>query len=374
VLARTRPIESPARAIGGRPARDPVDLASRAARPFPSARAPGIPAPAGECAQMSLEADRHRSIAALRRAIPYLRLFQGKVFVIKAGGEVFQAQNGLRQLLEQVGILHQLGIRSVVVHGGGAQATALADRLGLETRFVEGRRVTDEAMLSVTTMVLNGSINTSLVATCRSLGVPALGLSGVDAGFIRARRRPPRRLESGESVDYGFVGDIVSVDVAVIQKLHGEGFLPIVSPISADDQGVLLNINADVVAAHLAKELKAEKLIFVASVPGILRDVKDPSSLISYVDVKGLNELQEAGLIKDGMLPKVASIKDALYGGVHRVHVISHKVQDSLLTEIFTNEGSGTLVVLDTRELAPEETAAGSHIAAILRSAEGPRR
>jgi acetylglutamate kinase len=322
---------------------------------------------------MSVESERHLAIAALRRAIPYLRLFQGKVFVIKAGGEVFAAPNGLRNLLEQVGILHQLGIRIVVVHGGGTQATTMAEKLGVETRFVEGRRVTDEAMLGVSTMVLNGSLNTSLVATCRALGVPALGLSGVDAGFIRARKRPVRRLDNGDSVDYGFVGDIVSVDVGVITKLHAEGFLPIVSPISADDNGTLLNINADVVAAHLAKELKAEKLILVTGVPGILRDVGDPGSLVSYTDVKGINALLETGAIKDGMLPKVASIKDALYGGVARVHVISHKIGDSLLTEVFTNEGSGTLVVLDTKELAPEETASGARLAMMLDKGQGAK-
>ncbi len=315
---------------------------------------------------MTHEHDRPAAIRALRQAIPYLRLFQGRVFVIKGGGEVFTTPEGTRALMEQVGVLHQVGIKVVVVHGGGAQATALAERLGFEQRFVDGRRVTDAATLNVTTMVLNGSVNTGIVAQCRALGIPALGLSGVDAGLIRARRRPPRRVESGETVDYGFVGDIVSVDVGALRRLLDDGFVPIVSPISADDQGTILNINADVVAASLAREMKAEKLMFVAGVNGILRDVNDPSTLVSYTDVRGLNQLQEAGSIHGGMLPKVAAIKDALYGGVQRVHVISSKVVDSLLTEVFTNEGSGTLVVHDTKELLPEEAQPPTRVQTLL--------
>lgn len=320
---------------------------------------------------MTLDHERTVAITALRRAIPYLRLYQGRIFVIKGGGEVFATPQATRSLLEQVGVLSQMGIRCVVVHGGGAQSTKLAERLGLETRFVEGRRVTDAATLEVATMVLNGALNTNLVATCRALGISAIGLSGVDGGLIRARKRPPRRLENGEMVDYGFVGDVVSVDTSVLSRLLEQGCVPIVSPLSADDQGTVLNINADVVAAQLARELKAEKLVLVTSVAGILRDISDPSSLISYTDIKGLIGLQESGAVKDGMLPKTAAIKDALYGGVARVHVISHKVQDSLLMEVFTNEGSGTLVVHDTKELLPEEIQPPTHVENLLRKTSG---
>ncbi|MAG54865.1 MAG: acetylglutamate kinase [Planctomycetes bacterium] len=303
---------------------------------------------------MTTEHDRGITITAIRSAVPYLRLYQGRTFVIKAGGDVFQSRETTRALMEQVGVLHQLGIRIILVHGGGGQATDLAGRLGVESRFVEGRRVTDREMREVATMTLNGSVNTAIVAVCRELEVPALGISGVDAGLVRARRRPPR-LVAGEDVDYGYVGDIVSVETGVLERILSDGFVPIVSPLSADDSGEVLNINADVIAARLAKELKAEKLVVVTSAPGILERSDDPQSLVSYTDVKGLNDLQEKGALEGGMIPKVTAIKDALYGGVTRVHVISWKVRDALLLEVFTNDGCGTLVVLDTKELRPEE-------------------
>ena len=305
---------------------------------------------------MTTEHDRRIAITALRAAVPYLRLFQGKTFVVKAGGEVVADQERTAVLMEQVGILHRLGIRVVVVHGGGGQATELAGKLGLETRFVQGRRVTDGPTREVATMVLNGSVNTQVVAVCRRLGVPALGISGVDAGLVHARRRPPVEMEGEGEVDYGFVGDVVSVEAGVLERILDDRFVPVVSPLSADEDGEVLNVNADVVAARLAMAMRAEKLVLLTGAHGILEDRDDPSSLVSYTDVKGLGALHEAGVLEGGMLPKVTAIKDALTGGVARVHVISHKVRDSLLLEIFTNEGSGTLVVMDTESLLPEET------------------
>ncbi len=305
---------------------------------------------------MTTEHDRRVAITALRAAVPYLRLFQGKTFVIKAGGEVVADGERTAALMEQVGILHRLGIRVVVVHGGGGQATSLASRLGLETRFVEGRRVTDGPTLEVATMTLNGSVNTAIVAVCRRLGVPALGISGVDAGLVLARRRPPVEIEGEGEVDYGYVGDVVSVRAGVLRRILEERFVPVVSPLSADAEGEVLNVNADVIASRLAMEMKAEKLILLTGAPGILEDPADPTSLVSYTDLKGLEALRQAGALEGGMLPKVTSIKAALAGGVSRVHVISHKVRDSLLLEVFTNEGSGTLVVTDTESLLPEET------------------
>ncbi|MCP3958470.1 MAG: acetylglutamate kinase [bacterium] len=295
-------------------------------------------------------------MAALRAAEPYLRLFQGRTFVVKAGGQVVANRRRISALMEQVGLLHRLGIRVVVVHGGGGQATELAGKLGLETRFVEGRRVTDAATRDVATMTFNGSINTQVVAVCRELGVPALGISGVDAGLVRARRRPPVAIEGEGEVDFGYVGDIVSVRSGVLKRILDEHFVPVVSPLSADDHGEVLNVNADVVASRLAREMEAEKLILLTEAPGILEDSGDPSSLVSYTDAKGLDALEQAGALAGGMLPKVTAIRDALAGGVSRVHVISWKVRDSLLLEVFTNEGSGTLVVQDTQSLRPEET------------------
>jgi acetylglutamate kinase len=295
-------------------------------------------------------------ITALRHALPYLRIFKNKVFVLKAGGDAFFTLESTRALMEQIGILHQVGIRVVLVHGGGPQSTALAKRLGLATQMVEGRRVTDAETLEVSTMVLNGEINTRIVAVCRALGIPAIGLSGVDGGLIKATRRPPVQV-AGQTVDYGFVGDILGLDTSILLKQLDNDLVPIVSPLSADDHGTLLNINADTVAAMIACELKAEKFVMATGTPGILESLDDPRSLISYVDRAGLRRLRDEGKISGGMLPKAAAIERALSGGVPRVHVISYAQPDSLLLEVFTNEGTGTLVVNDTKALRPEEQA-----------------
>jgi acetylglutamate kinase len=296
-------------------------------------------------------------VTALRHAVPYLRVYKRKVFVLKAGGDAFVSAETTRALMEQIGILHQVGIRVVLVHGGGPQSTALSTRLGLATEMVDGRRVTDAQTLEVSTMVLNGEINTRIVAMCRALDIPAIGISGVDGGLIKATKRPPvqRGDAPDETVDYGFVGDIHSIDASIIVKLLDNDLVPIVSPLSSDDHGTLLNINADTVAAAIACELRAEKFLLATGAPGILETLGDPRSLISYVDRAGLRRLREEGRISGGMLPKVAAIERALSGGVPRVHVISYTQADSLLLEVFTNEGTGTLVVNDVEHLRPEE-------------------
>ena len=304
---------------------------------------------------MSANRDRAAVVSALKHAAPYIRLFKSKVFVLKAGGEVFADAAKTRALLEQVGLLYQVGIRVVLVHGGGPQFTRLAKALGHETEFVDGRRVTDENSLHVATMVLNGQINTQILAACRELEIPAVGLSGVDAGLIRAKRRPPVKQDKGDAVDYGFVGDIDSVDASVLHKQLDNGLMPVVSPLSSDASGTLLNINADTVAAAIAAELNAEKLILATGAPGILDNKDDPQSLISYIDRDGLRKLQSSGKLADGMLPKAAAIDAAISNGVSRVHIISYNLPDSLLLEVFTNEGTGTLVVNDIAALTLAE-------------------
>jgi len=294
-------------------------------------------------------------VSALKHAAPYIRLFKGKVFVLKAGGEIFADKAATTALMEQVGLLHQVGIRVVVVHGGGPQSTELATALGVDTTFVDGRRVTDDATLDVAMMVLNGQINTRVLASCRDLQIPAVGISGVDAGLIRAHKRPPVDRGDDTPLDYGFVGDIDSVDADILKKQLDNGLMPVVSPLSCDESGTLLNINADTVAAAIAAELDAEKLILMTGAPGVLEDVNDPQSLISYIDRKHLDKLRDTGKLADGMLPKAAAIDSALANGVQRVHVISYNVPDSLLLEVFTNEGTGTLVVNDIAALTPAE-------------------
>ena len=309
---------------------------------------------------MHTRGERAIAVTALKAAVPYIRMFKRKVFVVKAGGAVFGDEESTRELIEQIGILHEVGIRVVLVHGGGEQSTALAKALDVPAQFVEGRRVTDEHSLEIATMVLNGIINTRVLAICRDIGLPAIGMSGVDAGLIHAHRRPPVPLQdqSGGTVDYGFVGDIDSVDSDVLQRQLDADFLPIISPLSADEDGTVLNINADTVAAAIASALKAEKLILVTGAPGILDDPADPASLVSYLDLADLERMRSEGRLAAGMKPKADAIKFAVRGGVPRVHVISWQVPDSLLLEVFTNEGTGTLVVEDTRSLTPEEQAA----------------
>jgi acetylglutamate kinase len=297
------------------------------------------------------------AVRALKSAAPYIRMYKGKVFVIKAGGAVFADEASTRTLIEQVAILHQVGIKVVLVHGGGPQLDDVQSALGIETRMVAGRRVTDSETIGVTAMVLNGSINTRILAICRELAIEAIGISGVDAGLIRAHKRPPVSVSqsSGETVDYGFVGDIDAVNAAVLDKLLDNGLMPVVSPLSADSHGTLLNINADTVAAAIGGALSAEKLVLCTGAPGILERLEDPSSVISYTDVKGLKALRDQGSLQGGMLPKASAIEAAIRGGVRRVHVISYKSSDSLLAEIFTNEGTGTLVVADLNALSPAE-------------------
>jgi acetylglutamate kinase len=295
------------------------------------------------------------AIRSLRSAAPYIRMYKGKTFVVKAGGGVFADPAGVRGLIEQIAILHYFGVRVVFVHGGGPQLTEITEALGVPTRMVQGRRVTDQKAIDATSMVLNGLINTKLLALCREMNVDAVGISGVDAGLIRAHKRAPVRIDTGETVDYGFVGDIDAVDTAVLTKLLDNGLMPVISPLSADENGTLLNINADTVAASIGAALAAEKLLLCTGAPGILERVDDPSSIISYTDLAGLKRLRDEKKIVDGMLPKAKAIEDAIRGGVRRVHVMSYKSPEGILAEVFTNEGAGTLIVADVNALSPAE-------------------
>jgi acetylglutamate kinase len=300
--------------------------------------------------------DQTAAIRALKSAAPYIRMYKGKTFVIKAGGGVFGNPALTHSLIEQISILHYMGVRVVMVHGGGPQVTEVSDAMGVKTQMVQGRRVTDEKSIEVTSMVLNGLINTRILAICRELDVQAIGISGVDAGLVQAHKRKPVKLEGGsELVDYGLVGDIDRIDTAAIRNLLDNGYLPVISPLSADQHGVLLNINADTVAAAIGAALGAEKLILCTGAPGILERLDDQGSLISYTDLEGLQRLRDSGSISDGMLPKTRAIEHAIRGGVRRVHVVSYSAPEGILGEVFTNEGTGTLIVADIDALPAHE-------------------
>jgi acetylglutamate kinase len=302
-------------------------------------------------------ADQTATVRALRAAAPYIRMYKGKIFVVKAGGAVFGDPDMTRALMEQIAILHYLGVRVVMVHGGGPQLTEVTEAMGVPTRMVQGRRITDQKSIDATSMVLNGLINTRILAICRDLEIEAVGISGVDAGLVQAHRRPPVRLQPAdkETVDFGFVGDIDHIDANVIRKHLEAGLMPVISPLSADARGQLLNINADTVAAAIGAELQAEKLILCTGAPGILENVADAGSVVSYTDLAGLKRMREEGRIVDGMLPKAKAIEDAIRGGVRRVHVIGYRSPESILAEVFTNEGTGTLIVADVKALTSAE-------------------
>ncbi len=306
---------------------------------------------------MTTHRDRDLVVAALRHAAPYIRMYKRKTFVVKAGGEAFLDPVQARGLLEQMAILHQVGIRLVLVHGAGPQSTQRARELGLETRMVQGRRVTDAATLQVSAQV-NADVRNMIAGICDELGMPTHGLVGAE-GPVRATKRPPVDMGADGRVDFGFVGDIDHIDAAMVQTYLDAGTVPVISPLGADADGTVLNINADTVAASLASALHAEKLILATGALGIFEDLADKGTLVSYTDLDGLNRLRDNGSLADGMLPKAKAIEMAIRGGVPRVHVISFAVRDGLLLEIFTNEGIGTLVVRSIEALTAEEQGAG---------------
>jgi acetylglutamate kinase len=293
--------------------------------------------------------DTSKGISGLKGALRYVRAYRDQVFVVKLGGDVL-ADAGVRdQAATQLALLHSLGIRLVVVHGGGPQATALSRRLGQEPRMVAGRRVTDDAGLEVAKMVYAGQLNTDLLAALRAHKVQAVGLSGVDADLLVAHRRPPVSMvdDSGQSVqvDYGNVGDIDRVDPRILQALMEARFVPVVASLAGDDEGTVYNVNADTVAESLAVALRAQKLIFLTGAPGVLRDRSDPSTLVTFADPDDLAGLMASGALAGGMRPKVEACIRAATSGVERTHIIDGRAPDALLLEVFTGAGCGTMIV-----------------------------
>ena len=293
--------------------------------------------------------DSTRGIAGLKGALRYVRAYRDQIFVVKLGGDVLADAPALDHVAGQVALLHSLGIRIVVVHGGGPQASAMLRRLGHEPVLVAGRRVTDDAALDVAKMVYPGLLSTELLAALRHHQVQAVGLSGVDADLITAHRRPPQQVtEDGGGtrlVDYGHVGDIDGVDPRVLHTLLAPRFVPVVASLAGDGDGTVYNVNADTVAETLAIALKAMKLLYLTGAPGVLRDRSDPSSLVTFADPDDLAELLQSGAIEGGMRPKVEACIRAATGGVERTHIIDGRRHDSLLLEVFTGSGAGTMIV-----------------------------
>ena len=281
---------------------------------------------------------------SLRSAAQYVRRFRHQPFVIKLGGEILDDPSVRRSVCEQLALLWSFSIPLVIVHGGGCGLDKLCKDMGLETRKVAGRRVTSPEVLDAAKMAFKGKIQMDFIADLEAAGMPAVGLSGQDAGLIKGNRRPPV-LVDGETVDYGLVGDVAAVDPTLLRHLLEGGYVPVIAPFSATPDGQVLNTNADTVAAEVAAALGVEKLFFVLKVPGLLADLSDPSSLVPLAGLRQLDELARAGAIKDGMRPKLAAARKALDAGVASVHLVSGLRPDAILAEVFTNEGSGTMLV-----------------------------
>jgi len=293
--------------------------------------------------------DTTKGIAGLKGALGYVRAYRDHVFVVKLGGDVLADAEALDRVAAQLGLLSSLSIRIVVVHGGGPQASALLRRLGSEPVMVAGRRVTDDAALEVAKMVYAGVLNVNLLASLREHEVQAVGLSGVDADLITARRRPRVNVvdDTGltREVDFGHVGDIDRVDSRVLTTLLESRFMPVVASLAGDGDGNVFNVNADTVAESLAVALKAQKLIFLTGAPGVLRDRNDPSTLVTFADPDDLEGLMASGSLAGGMRPKVEACIRAATGGVERTHIIDGRAPDSILLEVFTGAGCGTMIV-----------------------------
>ncbi|RJO65855.1 MAG: acetylglutamate kinase [Myxococcales bacterium] len=289
------------------------------------------------------------SVVSLKLAHPYIHLYRGKVFVIKVGGGVLANKGSCRALAGQIALLSDLGIRVVIVHGGGPQASELSRKLGIEPAIVAGRRITSDDVLNVAVMTYAGAINTAFVATLSAQGVRAVGLTGVDAGSVKVHRRPPVTIldDDGrpQTVDFGHVGDIDAVEPDLLTSLLDAGFTPTIACVCADAEGKLLNVNADGIAEAVAAALQAKKLIFVTEVKGLLGDPKDGATLIPFIDHAGLARLLESGSITAGMRPKVEACMRATKNGVKRTHIINGNDPDSLLIELFTGKGCGTMIV-----------------------------
>ena len=280
--------------------------------------------------------------AALVEALPYIQRFRGAVVVVKFGGNAMVDPDLSRTFAEDIVLLRSVGMKPVVVHGGGPQIGDLLTRLGIETQFVNGLRVTDAATLEVVRMVLVGKVGRDIVGQINVHGAYAVGLSGEDGGLIRAAPR---------NRDLGFVGDIVAVNPGILRRLLSEDLIPVISTIGADERGQAYNINADTVAGAVAGALGAEKVIYLTDVPGLLADVDDPTSVVARTTVAEIDELIATGVISGGMIPKVEACCEAVRAGARSAHMLDGRIPHVVLLELFTDAGIGTMV---TGEPVPE--------------------
>lgn len=273
----------------------------------------------------------------LIEALPYIREFSDKTLVVKYGGKAMLDENLKRKIAEDIVLMKYVGIKPVVIHGGGKAITVMMKKLNKKPEFIKGNRVTDNETMDIVEMVLVGKINKEIVSLLNQFGGKAIGLGGKDGQLIIARKCKDKNL--------GLVGEIEQINVALIDLLEKEGFISVIAPVGASSKGETLNINADTAAAEIAGALKAEKLIFLTDVEGILEDFSDNKTLIPSLTIKQTENMLRQGEIQRGMIAKVKACQIALRKGVNKVHIISGKIPHSLLLEIFTDKGIGTQVV-----------------------------
>ncbi|MCH9663677.1 MAG: acetylglutamate kinase [Gammaproteobacteria bacterium] len=291
--------------------------------------------------------DTAKFAGIIAEAFPYIRRLSGEVIVVKCGGRVMEDDKLRRDLARDLSLLRQIGISIVMVHGGGPQISAMVERLGLENRFHEGLRVTDDSTMDIVEMVLSGAVNSTMVGLINHFGGNAVGISGRDASFIRAQKLSQLSLLDKNSsneklpVDLGRVGEIVQVNVDLIHYLTEMGYMPVVAPIGVDDESRSYNINADVVASRLAVALQCSKFIILTDTPGVL---DADGNLLTDLNLSNLKELKRKGVIHGGMLPKINAATAAIEEGVVAVQVIDGRRQHSLLLELFSDEGIGSLI------------------------------
>jgi acetylglutamate kinase len=274
----------------------------------------------------------------LAEALPYIRRFYGKTMVVKYGGAAMDNPSFMESVSQDIALLKFVGMNPIVVHGGGSKVNQFLRRLGIEAKFINGLRVTDESTMEVVEMVLAGSVNKEIVALINRSGGKAIGLSGKDADIIVARKK--------EGLDLGLVGDVVSINAGAINTLCQNGFIPVIAPIGVGEDGETYNINADSVAGRMAAGLGAERLIILTNVKGIMRNPEDSSTFISSLKVDQVLELIDQGVISGGMVPKAMACVEAVKGGVEKAHIIDGRMPHSLLLELLTDEGVGTEITM----------------------------
>ena len=283
----------------------------------------------------------------LIEAVPYIRTYHGKTFVIKYGGNAMINEDLKQGVMQDIVLLKFLGINPIVIHGGGPEITQMLKRVGKQSQFVQGLRVTDSETMEIVQMVLVGKLNKEIVARLNLLGGKAVGLAGQDANLIVAQKTHPTMPADfqGEIPDIGFVGEVVQINTTILEQLIHENYIPVISSIGVGTDGASYNINADTAAGELAAALNAEKLIMLTDVEGIFQDYQDKSSLISALEIERAYQMINQGQIEGGMIPKVEACITAIKGGVNRTHIIDGRLLHSMLLEILTDKGIGTMVV-----------------------------